>query len=109
MKIAIVGLTDKLRDELLAVCESRGIEVLPEKDVLKLTEENLRALDAVIDATDPSQLEDTDAFRMQSSNLAELLTHHPEKRFLRIGEKAATSNETVFCPPERMLPPGRNH
>ena len=73
MKIAIVGLTDKLRDMILAECETRGIEVLPEKDAQKLTAEDVRALCAVVDATDPAQLADKAAWEADTAHLSGLL------------------------------------
>ena len=106
MKIAIVGLTDKLRDMILAECETRGIEVLPEKDAQKLTAEDVRALCAVVDATDPAQLADKAAWEADTAHLSGLLKEIPEVRFIRIGEKGDAANETVFCPPEQMLPDG---
>lgn len=112
MKLVIVGLTDKLRSEIHAVCESRGMEILPEKDARNLTADRIRGLDAVIDATDPSLLSETEKADWQdgTGKLLAVLKDIPEVRYIRIGTKEPLLEEpcswTCFCPPEQFLPDG---
>ena len=112
MKLVIVGLTDKLRSEIHAVCESRGMEILPEKDARNLTPDAIRGLDAVIDATDPSLLSETETadWKDGTEKLLAALKDLPEVRYIRIGTKDALQDEdfswTCFCPPEQFSPDG---
>ena len=109
MKIAIVGLTDQLRRELHAACQDRGFEILPEKDALDLTNEEISALSAIIDATDPATLDEAAraAWEDGGRDLALQLKDFPQVRFIRIGEAPEGSDNccwTAFVPPEEFSP-----